>query len=160
MIPLCSSAVRALRCFFTMFTPFTVTRPFLRKTRMTSPRLPLSSPRTTITWSPRTTGIAIRSRLSACRFRLTARGRSVFRYFRIRISDDLRRQRHDLHVLPVAELTRHGPEDARRGRLPLFSDDDDGILVEPDVAAILPPRLLRRTHDHRARDIGLLHRSV
>src|SRR4051794_6314182 len=160
MIPLCSSAVRALRCFFTMFTPFTVTRPFLRKTRMTSPRLPLSSPRTTITWSPRTTGIAIRSRLSACRFRLTARGRSVRRNLRIRISDDLWRQRHDLHVLPVAQLARDGAEDARRPRLALLVDDHDRVLVEADVAPVLSPRLLCRAHHHRAGDVGLLHRAI
>src|SRR5215467_12442863 len=108
---------------------------------MTSPRFPLSSPRTIITSSPRTTGIRMRVRLSACRLRLTARGRSVLRYLSIRISDDLQRQRHDLHVFPVAELTRHGAEDARRARLALFVDDHDGVLVELDVAAVPPARL-------------------
>src|SRR5689334_10543157 len=127
---------------------------------MTSPRFPLSSPRTTCTWSPRTTGIAIRSRLSACRFRLTARGRSVRRNLRIRISDDLWRQRHDLHVLPVAQLARDGAEDTRRPRLALLVDDHDRVLVEADVAPVLPSRLLRRAHDHRPGDVGLLHRTV
>src|ERR1019366_4848006 len=55
MIPDVSSARRALRCFFTMFTPSIVTRPVFVKTRMILPSLPLSSPRTTRTVSPRTT---------------------------------------------------------------------------------------------------------
>src|SRR5438067_2540267 len=106
-----------------MLTPLIVTLPFFGKTWITCPRLPLSSPRTTSTSSPRTTGIAKRWRLSACRLRLTARGRSVFRYLRIRISDDLRRQRDDLHVLAVPQLARHRAEDARRSRLALLVDD-------------------------------------
>src|SRR5437899_2832368 len=113
-----------------------------------------------MTWSPRTTGIRTRALLSAWRLRLTARGRSVFRYLSIRISDDLRRQRHDLHVLPVAELARHGAEDARRARLTLLVDDHDRVLVEADVAAILASRFLGRAHDDRSRDLGLLHGTV
>src|SRR5215207_1471083 len=160
MMPLCSSARRALRCFFTMLMPSTVMRPVLGYTRRIFPSLPLSSPRITRTVSPRPTGIAKRSTLMAWRFRFFGFGRSVLRYFRIRMSDDLRRQRHDLHVLLVAELAGHRTEDARRARLALLVDDHDGILVEADVAAILSPRLLHRAHHHRAGDLRLLHRTV
>src|SRR6478672_5785988 len=105
---------------------------------MTLPSLPLSSPRITRTVSPFTTWSFWRSALSACRFRFTARGRSVFRCLRIRMSDHLGRQRHDLHVPLLAQLARDRSEDTRRPRLSLIVDDDDGVLVEPDVAAMLP----------------------
>src|SRR3954471_4114550 len=101
-----------------------------------------------------------RSALSAWRFRLTTRGRSILRYLLIRISDHLGRQRHDLHVPLLAELARHGAEDAGRAGLALFIDDDDRVLVEADVGAVLAARLLGRAHDDRPRDLGLLHRAV
>src|SRR5215213_2247329 len=160
MMPLCSSARRALRCFFTMLIPSTVIRPVLVYTRRILPSFPLSSPRMTRTVSPRVTGILKRSTLIWWRFEFFGFGRSVLRYFRIRMSDDLRRQRNDLHVLLVAELAGHRTEDARRARLALIVDDHHGVLVEADVAAVLPPRLLHRAHDHRAGDFRLLHRTV
>src|SRR5215203_1263655 len=160
MMPLCSSARRALRCFFTMLIPSTVTRPVLRNTRSTLPSLPLSSPRITRTVSPRDTGMLMRSTFRACRVAFFAPARSVFRYFRIRMSDNLWRERHDLHVLLVAKLARHRAEDTRRARLALLVDDHDGVLVEPDVAAIPAARLLHRPHDDRAGDLRLLHRPV
>ena len=52
MIPDCSSAVRAFRCFFTMLIPSISTRPVFGYTRMIFPSFPLSSPRTTFTVSP------------------------------------------------------------------------------------------------------------
>src|SRR5687767_789970 len=142
MMPLCSSARRALRCFFTMLMPSTVTRPVFVNTRSTLPSLPLSSPRMTRTVSPRVTGIVTRSVLMAWRLEFFAFGRSVFRCFRIRMSDDLGRQRYDLHVLLFAELPGDRAEDARRARLALLVDDDDGVLVEPDVAPVLAAGLL------------------
>src|SRR5919112_3712054 len=160
MMPLCSSARRALRGFFTMLIPSTVTRPVLVYTRRILPSLPLSSPRMTRTVSPADTGIFTRSTLIRWRLEFFGFGRSVFRYFRIRMSDDLRRQRNDLHVLLVAELAGYRTEDARGARLALVVDDDHGVLVEADVAAILPARLLHRAHDHRASDLRLLHRTV
>src|SRR5438105_12639762 len=102
----------------------------------------------------------MRARLSACRLRLTARGRSVLRYLRIRISNHLWRQRHDLHVLPVAQLARHGAEDARRARLPLLIDDHDSVLVEADVTAVLTPRLLRCSYDDRPCNVRFFHCAV
>src|SRR5688572_7930832 len=160
MMPLCSSARRALRCFFTMLMPSTVSRPVFVNTRRTFPSLPLSSPRITRTVSPRDTGIDTRSAFRACRFALATFGREALRYFRIRMSDHLGRERHDLHVLLVAQLARHRTEDTRRSWLALLVDDHDGVLVEPDVAAVLPARLLDRAHHHRARDVRLLHRPV
>ena len=65
MIPLCSSAVRALRCFFTIATPSTTIRPVFVCTRMIFPSLPLSLPRMTRTVSPLTTGIFTRSAFTA-----------------------------------------------------------------------------------------------
>src|SRR5690242_2047425 len=144
-MPLCSSGVRARRCRFTMFTPSIVTRPVLGKTRMILPSLPLSSPRTTRTVSPLLTCSRMRVLLSAWRFRLTTRGRSALRCLRILISgasDDLGRQRHALHVPLLAQLARDRSEDTGRPGLPLLVDDDDGVLVEPDVAPVLSPRLL------------------
>src|SRR5690348_6097096 len=129
MMPLCSSARRALRCFLTMLIPSIVIRPVFGNTRSTLPSLPLSSPRITRTVSPRVMGSFIRSTLIACRFAFFAFARSVFRYFRIRMSDDLGRQRHDLHVLLVAELAGNRPENACRARLALLVDDHDGVLV-------------------------------
>src|SRR5215813_10396847 len=127
---------------------------------MILPSFPLSSPRITRTVSPLLTCSLTRSALSVCRLRLTARGRSVLRYLRILISDHLGRQRHDLHVPLLAQLARDGTEDTSRPGLPLLVDDDHGVLVEPDVAPVLPPRLLRCAHHHRARHVGLLHRAV
>src|SRR6476620_4876068 len=160
MMPLCSSARRAFRCFFTMLIPSTVTRPVLENTRSTFPSLPLSSPRMTRTVSPRVTGILTRSTLIACRARFFAFARFVFLYFRIRMSDDLRGQRHDLHVFLVAQLAGNRAEDTRRARLALLVDDHHGVLVELDVAAILAARLLHRAHHHRACDLRFLHRAV
>src|SRR5215207_3822033 len=139
MMPLCSSARRAFRCFFTMLIPSTVTRPVLVNTRSTFPSFPLSSPRITRTVSPRDTGIFTRSALMACRFALVTLGRVDLRCFRMRMSDHLGRQRHDLHVLLVAQLARDRTEDTRRARLALLVDDHDGVLIELDVAAVLPP---------------------
>src|SRR4029450_4838271 len=133
MMPLCSSARRALRCFFTMLIPSIVTRPVLGNTRRILPSLPLSSPRITRTVSPRVTGIEIRSTLIAWRLEFLAFARSVFLCFRMRMSDDLRRQRHDLHVLLVAELAGNRTKDSRRARLALLVYDHYGVIREQRV---------------------------
>src|ERR1035437_5920872 len=73
---------------------------------------------------------------------------------------DLRRQRDDLHVLLFAQLTGDRSEDAGRPGLTLFVDDHDGVLVEPDVAPVLAPRLLHGAHHHGARHVRLLHLAV
>src|SRR3712207_1005469 len=159
-MPLCSSARRARRWRFTMFTPSIVTRPSLGKTRRMRPSFPLSSPRTTRTRSPFVTCILTRCRFSSCRLWARTRARSVRLCLSMRTSDHLGGERHDLHVLLLAELARHRPEDARRPGLALLRDDHHRVLVEADVAAVLAPRLLDRAHDDRPRDVGLLHRAV
>src|SRR3954465_13954637 len=159
-IPPCSSALRALRWRFTMFAPSTTTRPVLRYTRITLPTCPLSSPRTTLTVSPVVTCSFTRSAFWAWRFCPFALARSVFLYLRIRILQHLGPERDDLHVLLLAQLAGDRAEDTRRPRLARIIDDHDGVLVEADVAAVLPPRLLHRAHDDRLRDVALLHRSV
>src|SRR6185437_6028591 len=159
-MPLCSSALRARRWRFTMFTPSTVTRPVLRYTRITFPSLPLSSPRMTRTVSPAVTCTFTRAALSAWRLRFTAVERSATRCLSTLISDHLGRQGHDLHVPLVAQLARDRTEDAGRPGLSLIVDDHHGVLVEPDVAPVLPPRLLGRAHHDGARDVGLLHGAV
>src|SRR6476620_634529 len=143
-----------------MFAPSTTTRPVLRYTRITLPTWPLSSPRTTLTVSPVVTCSFTRSEFWACRFCPFALARSVFLYLRIRILQDLGRERDDLHVLLLAQLTGDRAEDTNHPRLDRIIDDHDGVLVEADVAAVLPPRLLHRAHDDRLRDVALLHRAV
>src|SRR5688500_2176331 len=107
-----------------MLMPGTTTpRPrFVRSTRSTVPRLPRSLPASTSTVSP----------------------------LRTFISQDLRGERHDLHVVAFTQLARDRPEDAGTPRVALRGDQDRGVLVEADVAAIGTPVLLRGAHDHCA----------
>src|SRR5574338_1680876 len=70
--------------------------------------------------------------------------------------EHLRRERDDLHVLPLAQLARHGPEDTGRLRLALIVDDHRGVLVEPDVAPVLAAGLLHGADDHGLGDVALL----
>src|SRR5215203_4319474 len=99
----------------------------------------------TRTVSPFDTCIFTRSTLILCL--VCARFFRVFLWVSTRMLQNLRGQRHDLHVLLLAELTRHGAEDTSRARLARVVDDDDGILVEADVRAILPASLLRSAND-------------
>src|ERR687890_1300201 len=69
----------------------------------------------------------------------------------------LRRERDDLHVPLLAQLAGDGPEDARGPRLAVVGDQDGGVLVEPDVGAVLAPGLLGRSHDNRLGHVALLH---
>src|SRR5918912_1288950 len=62
--------------------------------------------------------------------------------------EHLRSQRDDLHVVAVAQLAGHGPEDARPARVALRVDDHGRVLVEGDVRAVGAPELLL---DHLAR---------
>src|SRR6478672_3107184 len=72
----------------------------------------------------------------------------------------LRGQRNDLHVLLLAELSRHGSEDTGRSRLSRFIDDYDCVLVEGDVRTVFASRFLCRAHNHPARDLRLLYCSI
>src|SRR5207237_5708641 len=81
-------------------------------------------------------------------------------YFRTLTLQNLWSEGDDLHVLLLAELARHGSEDAGRPRLTLFINDHDCVLVEADVGSVLAAGLLCRAHDDRARHVRLLDRAV
>src|SRR3954462_7092144 len=70
--------------------------------------------------------------------------------------EHLRCQRDDLHVVAVAQLARHGAEDARSARVARGVDDHGGVLVEGDVRAVVAPELLLRAHDDGLDDLALL----
>src|SRR3989449_5583073 len=72
------------------------------------------------------------------------------------MSDRLRRERDDLHEPLVAQLAPHRPENAGRARLALVGNEHGGVLVEPDVGAILALGLLGRPYDHRLHHLALL----
>src|SRR2546430_11830890 len=72
------------------------------------------------------------------------------------MSDHLRRERDDPHEPLVAQLAPDRPEDAGRARLALVGDEHGGVLVEPDVGAILALGLLGRADDHRLHNLALL----
>src|SRR5436309_6768048 len=72
------------------------------------------------------------------------------------MSDHLRRERDDLHEPLVAQLAPDRPEDAGRARFALVGNEHRGVLVEPDVGAILALGLLGRTDDHRLHHLALL----
>src|SRR6202020_679794 len=67
----------------------------------------------------------------------------------------LRRPR-GLGVALVTQLPAHGAEDARAARLLLVVDQDGGVLVEADVAAVGTALLLLRAHDNALDDVTLL----
>src|SRR5262249_26282276 len=75
-------------------------------------------------------------------------------------SEDLGCQRDDLGELPFPQLPGHRPEDAGPHRVLVGLDEHDGIAIEADVGAVAAPDLLDRPHDHRPRDLALLHRAV
>src|SRR5262245_23835387 len=78
----------------------------------------------------------------------------------IAMLEHLRRKAHDLHEVALAQLARHGPEDASAARVVLRVDDHRGVLVEGDVGAVLAPELLLRAHDDRLDDLALLDRAL
>src|SRR3989454_12765848 len=71
------------------------------------------------------------------------------------MSDDLRRQRYDLHEFLLAQLAAHRAEDAHRARLAFVVDHLRRVFVEADVGAVLALRLLGRPHDHGLDDLAL-----
>src|SRR6267378_862285 len=72
------------------------------------------------------------------------------------MSDHLRRERDDLHEPLVAQLAPYRSEDAGRAGLALVGNEHGGVLVEPDVGAILALGLLGRAYDHRLHHLALL----
>src|SRR5436190_574545 len=82
------------------------------------------------------------------------------RILRAAILEHLRRKRHDLHEVAVAQLAGDRPEDAGATRVVLRVDDHCGVLVEADVGAVLAPELLARADDDGLDDLALLDRAL
>src|SRR4051812_45337947 len=78
----------------------------------------------------------------------------------VRLLEDFRGQRHDLHEPLRAELPRDGPEDARADRLELGVQQHRGIGVELDHRAVGAADAVRRAHHDRAVDLALLHAAA
>src|SRR3954467_15485800 len=70
--------------------------------------------------------------------------------------EHLRCERDDLHVVAIAQLSGHRPEDARPAGVAGRVDDHGGVLVEGDVRAVVAPELLLRAHDDGLDDLALL----
>src|SRR3989442_741122 len=151
MMPLSPWGVVARLCFFTTFTPSTTTRNCLGYTCRTLPSRPRSSPRITRTWSPLATWSLWRAGSRSVR-----RARRLFLKTSGFISDHLRRERYDLHELLLAQLATDRPEDAGRAGLALVGDEHRGVLVEPDVGAVLALRLLGGPDDDGPHHLALL----
>lgn len=71
-------------------------------------------------------------------------------------SGDVLGQGEYLDVLLAAELVGDGAEDPRADGLALLVDEDDGVVVELDLAAVAAPPLHRRAHHHAVDDVPLL----
>src|SRR3954453_16398362 len=74
--------------------------------------------------------------------------------------EHLRRERHDLHEVALAQLAGDRPEDARAARVVLRVDEHRGVLVEGDVRAVVAAELLLRANDDGRDHLALLHSGV
>src|SRR5258707_13743425 len=107
-------------CFLRKFTRSTIAVPLLGSTRSTLPCLPRSLPARTTTLSPFFTCGLTRG-WSFCFV--------AFPYMDIVVtSDHFRRQRDDLHELPLAQLAGHGTEAPRPDRLPGVVDGNGPVV--------------------------------
>src|SRR4051794_5047828 len=70
--------------------------------------------------------------------------------------EHLRGERDDLHVVAIAQLAGHRPEDARPPRVARGVDDHGSVLVEGDEGAVVAPELLLRADDDGLDDLALL----
>src|SRR5271168_1216705 len=165
-------------CFFTIITPSTRRRFFSASTRRTRPRLPLSLPAITSTWSLRLILIpaialsfprrstaagsepALRPPSSGgCWCHTLDSGRKA-RMTRIPQLDDFGCQRDNLQKLLVAQLASHRAKHTRPNRLVRIIDYDRGVLVKADVRAIATARFLAQTDDHSLHNLALLNRAI
>src|SRR4051812_23721479 len=121
-----------LVCFLTMFTPST-TRCESSLRSDTTPRLPLSRPANTMTWSP--LRILFMALLSLQNFGS---------------------QRNDLHELFGAQLARHRSEDAGADRLQLGVEQHCCVAVELDERTVGATDALGGTDHHCTVDLALL----
>src|SRR5690606_10944513 len=118
-----------------MFTFSTTTRSSPR-TRVTTPRRPLSRPAITTTSSP------------------------FLMRFIVPFLQHFRRERNDLHEPARAQLARDRPENARADRLEAVVQEHGSVAVEPDRRAVGTAKSLLRAHDHRVVDLALLHAAA
>src|SRR5258705_656516 len=125
-----------LTCFFTTLTPSTTTRSSSTRDS-TVPRLPLSRPVNTMTWSP---------------LRILFMADEPLQNFRC--------QRDDLHETLGAQFARHRPEDAGADRLELGVQQHGGVAVELDQRAVLAAHALGGANDDGAVDLALLHATA
>src|SRR5262249_47771038 len=65
-----------------------------------------------------------------------------------RLLDHFRRQADDAGKAAIAQLAGDGAEDARAARVLLGIDDDHGVAVKADVAAVVALGRLARADDH------------
>src|SRR6476659_7551314 len=72
------------------------------------------------------------------------------------MSEHLRRQRNDLHVALVTQLTTDRPEDAGAARVTVGLDQHRGVLVEFDVGTVGTALLLDGAHDDGLDHVALL----
>src|SRR5262245_59132537 len=80
-----------------------------------------------------------------------------FFFTRTPMSDDLRRERDDLHEALAAQLARDRPEDAGADRLEVRVEQHRAVCVELHVAAVFALVLARGANDDRLADLALLH---
>src|SRR6185503_1639577 len=113
-----------------MPAPSTFTFPRAGATDKTRPRFPLSRPAIRTTWSffrifvrflPFNV-LHLRRKLTTCA-----------------TSNDLRRQRNNLHVILVAQLARYRSKNARADWRAVFFDQHRCVLIEPNVGAVAAP---------------------
>src|SRR5574337_1843471 len=127
-----------LTCFLTTLTPSTI-RCWSSARLDTTPRLPLSRPAITITWSP--LRILFMALLS-CGLRPP--------------SEHFGRERDDLHETLAAQLARHRPEDPGADRLELVVQQHGRVTVELDQRSVGTAHALGGAHHDRAVDLALL----
>src|SRR5690554_737321 len=119
----------------TMLTLDTTTRS--PSTRTTSPRLPLSLPATTITWSP-----------------LLIRLVAIIPVLR---SQHFGSERDDLHELLGTQFAGDRPEDTGADRLVLGVEQHRRVAVEADQRTVGTAHALAGAHHHGVVDLALLH---
>src|ERR1700730_15456477 len=147
------SPMRGRVCRLAMWTPWTMSRDSAGRTRNTSPVLPLSRPLTTTTLSPRlifsfgilpfhAAGPSLLRRIPA--FARTTSRRDY------RLSQHLRRQRHDLPEPPRPQLAGHRAKDACPDRFALIGDQHRGVAVETDRTAVCAAYFLGCAHNDGA----------
>src|SRR6478736_1463971 len=74
--------------------------------------------------------------------------------------ENLRGERDDLRVILGAKFARDGPENTGALRVAVLADDDDGVAVEAEVAAVGATERRLGANDDGLVDLTLLHGGV